>query len=135
MGFAPQFSIRIESGEGLARITLIGELDLATVPVLEETLARLGADGTLSITLDLCGLTFLDCSAIRAFLDARDRAIAGRDLLILTGASPRARRLFELTHTEFLLDDQDSDDLTEHPAGAATLGTGLAAIAQAATHV
>jgi anti-sigma B factor antagonist len=135
MGFAPQFSARIESSEGVGRIALIGELDLATVPFLEETLARLGADGALSITLDLRDLTFLDCSAIRAFLDARDRATAGGHLLILAGASPRARRLFELTHTEFLLDDQDSDGLTAHPTGAATLRAGLATIAQAATHV
>jgi len=36
MKFAPQFIARIESQNGVARIALSGELDMATVPVLKE---------------------------------------------------------------------------------------------------
>jgi hypothetical protein len=36
MEFAPQFIARIESQNGVARIALSGEFDMATVPVLKE---------------------------------------------------------------------------------------------------
>ena len=39
MGFAPQFSSRIESRNGVASIALSGELDVTTAPILEEHLA------------------------------------------------------------------------------------------------
>ena len=36
MGFAPQFTARTESRNGVVSIALSGELDMATVPVLDE---------------------------------------------------------------------------------------------------
>ena len=45
---------------------------------------------------------------MQAFMAARGRANDNGHRLILVGASPGARRLFELTDTEFLLDDRDT---------------------------
>ena len=108
MGFAPQFSARVETRNRVASISLSGELDVTTVPVLEDHLARFEAAGLSAIMIDLRELTFLDRSAMQAFLAARERANQNGHRLILVGASPGARRLFELTNTEFLLDDHDT---------------------------
>jgi anti-anti-sigma factor len=90
MGFAPVFTARTESRNGVASIALSGELDVATVPILEDHLALLKGDGVVAIMLDLRDVTFLDCSALRAFLAARERATTNGHRLTLVGrARPR----------------------------------------------
>jgi anti-anti-sigma factor len=113
MGFAPQFVARTESRNGVARIALEGELDTATVPVLSDHLARSEADGVVGIMLDLRDLTFIDWSGLRIFLEARERSKANGHRFILVGTSPSARRLFELTGTQFLLDEQEAVSLLD----------------------
>jgi anti-anti-sigma factor len=117
MGFAPQLIARVESRNGVARIVLIGELDMATVPVLRDRLARSRTNGAFGIVLDLRDLTFVDCSGLRAFLAARERSNANGHRFVLVGARPVARRLFELTGTEFLLDEQEAESLLARFAG------------------
>jgi anti-anti-sigma factor len=111
MGFAPQFAARVDLRNRVAYIALSGELDLTTAPILEDHLAQFESVGVSAIMLDLRELTFIDRSAMQAFLAARERAIKHGHRLILVGASPGTRRLFELTDTEFLLDDADAADI------------------------
>jgi anti-sigma B factor antagonist len=105
METAPPFTGKVVSRNGVVSIALFGELDLATVPTLEHHLATVDVDGVAAIMLDLGGVTFLDCTAVRAFLAARDRAEAKGRRLSLVGANRLARRLLELTGTQFLLDE------------------------------
>jgi anti-sigma B factor antagonist len=116
-GFAG-LTTRIDSRNGVASITLSGELDVATVPLLERHLALFESNGIGGIILDLRELTFLDYSGLHVFLAAHARAKAAGRKLILIGATHAARRLFELTYTEFLLDDGDAagvlDQFTSH---------------------
>ena len=109
MGPLPQFTVRIHSRNGVARVALAGALDLATVPALEGHLAEVEGDGVSAIMLDLRELTFLDCSGLNAFLAARSRATLNGHHLIFVRAGPRPRRLFELADAEFLLNDQEAD--------------------------
>jgi anti-sigma B factor antagonist len=53
---------------GACRLTLRGELDLATTPRLEDALAE--ADG--NVLLDLRGLTFMDSTGVRVLLEAAE---------------------------------------------------------------
>jgi anti-sigma B factor antagonist len=103
MGFVPSFDARAESRNGIARIALAGELDVATVGVLNERMAAFEDDGVSAIMLDLRELTFIDSSGLLAFLQARTRAKANGHRFLLVGASPAARRLFALTRTETIL--------------------------------
>ena len=108
VGFVPPFTARIESRNGVASIALTGELDIATVPVLQGHLALVERDGVAAIMLDLRELAFLDCSGLQGILAARNRARTNGHRLILVGAGQAARRLFGLTGTEFLLDEQEA---------------------------
>lgn len=101
------FSVLIDVRNDVANVALNGELDLATVPLLEDRLARLERERVKTIMLDLRDLSFLDCSALEAFVSARERALRDGHRLVLIGASSRTRRLFGLTRTAFLLDEQD----------------------------
>ena len=127
MGFAPPFTVRTESRNGVARVEIGGELDMATVPLLEEPLSALEGNGVSAILLDLRDVTFLDTSAVHAFVGARERAEAGGKRLVLIGASDRARRVLHLTGTRFLLDEKDAAGVIEpytrsDRRGAATSG-------------
>ncbi|HEX5018934.1 MAG TPA: STAS domain-containing protein [Actinomycetes bacterium] len=102
-----QFDARIDVRNDVANIALSGELDLATVPLLDDRLTRLEDDGVKAIMLDLRDISFLDCAALGAFMSARERAQRNGHSFVLIGASSRARRLFRLTRTEFLLAEQD----------------------------
>ena len=101
------FSAQIDVRNDVANVALSGALDLATVPVLEERLARLEGDGVRAIMLDLRDLSFLDCSGLGAFVSARERANRNGHRLVLIGAGASARRLVRVTGTEFPFAEQD----------------------------
>ena len=108
MGFLPLFTTQIELRNGVASMALCGELDMATVPILERHLEECEGDGVAEVVLDLWDLTFMDSTAVHAFLAARDRATTRGHLLTLVRPSPRALRVFELTGTQFLLSEQEA---------------------------
>ena len=124
MGSEPQFSAQINSRNGVASIALRGELDVETVPDLEGHLAPFEGNGVTDIMLDLRELTFIDSTGLHALLRATDRAKTDGHRLLLVGARPSARRLFELTGTEFLLDDQDAVDVLNRFVGSQTREAG-----------
>lgn len=117
MGPRPGFTAKAESSNGIARICLAGELDMWTAPVVTEELARFDQDGVIGIMLDLRDLTFIDSGGLHALLQAWDRSKTNGHRLILVGASGSARRLFELTGTQFLLDDQEAVTLLDQFTG------------------
>jgi anti-sigma B factor antagonist len=77
-------------------ISLSGELDLATVPVVERELQRVEATDVLSIVVDLGDLAFIDSNGVRILLsaDARSRADAHR--LVLLRGSASVQRVLEI---------------------------------------
>jgi anti-sigma B factor antagonist len=97
------FAVRTEIADGVARIALEGELDMATVPVLEDHLAAFAQDGVSTVLVDVEALEFIDSTGLRALLQARTGARAAGHQLTVVGARPSIRQLFDLTGTEFLL--------------------------------
>jgi anti-anti-sigma factor len=83
-------------------VAVAGELDVASAPVLAETLRRLDP-GCEVITLDLRSLAFMDVAGLHAVLEARRLARAtGRRLHILPPGG-EAARVLELTGTRELV--------------------------------
>lgn len=56
---------------GPSRLALLGELDVAGVPDLEEQLASCDGD----VVLDCSGLTFVDASGVGSFVRARNACL------------------------------------------------------------
>ena len=85
-------------------IALVGELDLATAPALEEEVvhARSGSPGR--IVLDLGGIEFIDSTGLRILLSLRNDAKRNGHPLVLVPPRPAARRIFEITVTRELFD-------------------------------
>lgn len=79
-------------------IALVGELDPATAPQLDDEIERLLADeGVQRLVLDLSGLTFLDSSGLRVFVTAREALTARGGELALRSPSANAQRLLDIT--------------------------------------
>jgi anti-anti-sigma factor len=94
VGSSP-FEIRSAVGSGIGRLTLIGELDLATAPQVEEAVRGMLA-GTRDLVVDLSELTFIDSSGLRLFIDLSDRAtLEGWTLRLIRPPEP-AYSVFEV---------------------------------------
>ena len=110
MGASQAFTTQIDARNGVTSIALSGELDMATVPILNEQLTALEQDGS-EIVLDLRDLRFIDSSGLHALVRAYRRSEENSHRLLLVGANPLTRRLCQITGTEFLLDAEGSVEL------------------------
>ncbi len=78
------------------RIAPRGELDLATGSVLERELLRVEATAARIIEVDLIGVTFIDCAAIRVLTDAHARVNRDRLRLRFKPGPPAVQRVLAL---------------------------------------
>jgi anti-anti-sigma factor len=77
-------------------IRVAGELDIASAPVLEQTLREPRLQTHL-VVLDLRELVFMDCSGVHAIVEASIRARDAGHRLVLVNGCPNVRVLFALT--------------------------------------
>jgi anti-anti-sigma factor len=94
-----RFRCEVRSQREAVTIRPAGEIDLATVPVVEAHLCEQRRIGFKHLTLDLRDVGFLDSTGLRMILvwDARSRA-DGFAFSLVAGP-PTVQRLFELTGT------------------------------------
>ncbi|WP_328403544.1 STAS domain-containing protein [Streptomyces sp. NBC_00390] len=99
----PQLNIYRHDRESRALITLAGEIDLDTAPLVRESLEGCLRDGIRTIDIDLITVTFCDCSGLNAFLHASQQTTAAGGSLQLHHPPALVARLVELTGSGFLL--------------------------------
>jgi anti-sigma B factor antagonist len=90
-------TISVERAGAEATLTLAGELDPHTAPMLADQIDAVRAEGATTIVLVLSDLTFIDSSGLRVVIGA-DRSLAdagGR--LVLRSPSETVRRLLDIT--------------------------------------
>jgi anti-sigma B factor antagonist len=86
----------------VTHLPLSGEVDMATLPVLEDTVRSLEWQGD-GLLLDLSALTFIDSCGLREVVDAACRAARKGLRVDVVGASNGVKRLFEIAGLESLL--------------------------------
>jgi anti-anti-sigma factor len=93
----PLFGVRErDDADGAVRITLTGELDLSATPGLRVRLGEMQR-AKRPIRLDLSELEFIDCSGIRAILEAMAEARReGYALEVDRDVSPMVGRIVSL---------------------------------------
>jgi anti-sigma B factor antagonist len=78
-------------------ISLYGELDLASSPLLDEQLLEAETVAAARVVIDLGGLEFIDSSGLHVLVRAHERCRENdRELYLMPGARA-VQRLFELT--------------------------------------
>jgi anti-anti-sigma factor len=104
-GPAP-FSVAVDDNvDGLLRVTVRGELDLATAPELEEALLPPLRDGGAAI-LELRPLEFMDSTGVRVIVAAHHAAqeSGGRLVLVRTAPDGAVGRVLEISGLDAILE-------------------------------
>jgi len=106
--------IEIRPGEdGVVRVALSGELDLAAAPEVERKLREHERDGAV-LLLDLRGVKFMDSTGLRVILSADSRARRDDRKLVLVRGPEAVHRVFRLTlldqRLEFVQDEATSSE-------------------------
>jgi anti-sigma B factor antagonist len=92
----PGFALEVRQGEADAVVRLIGELDMASAPVLKTELASLAARGVRTVIVDLDQLDFIDSSGLSVLIAGLKRLREGGGTLTIRSPSARAKRVFEI---------------------------------------
>jgi anti-anti-sigma factor len=97
-------------GPGVNRVTLSGELDMATAPQLADALSEVPRD-CVAVVLDLTDLGFMDSTGLHTILSAQTRlAEAGCRLVVIAGCH-QVQQVFELTGTDHKLEFVNAPDV------------------------
>ncbi|GAA1897719.1 hypothetical protein GCM10009837_20050 [Streptomyces durmitorensis] len=99
----PQLNIYRHGKRNRALITLAGEIDLETVPLMRATFERCLRDGVRIIDVDLTPVTFCDCSGLNTFVEAFLHSSAAGGTLRLHYPPPMLARMIALTGCGFVL--------------------------------
>jgi anti-anti-sigma factor len=92
------FAIHQLQDQDQVRLSLEGELDLASTPLLDDRLTRLRAKKR-AVRLDLSRLEFIDSTGLRLLIRAvGDARASGWHLEISGDLAPTVRGLFKLVH-------------------------------------
>ncbi|TMK69397.1 MAG: STAS domain-containing protein [Actinobacteria bacterium] len=96
-----------EQREGQTFMALVGELDIASAPRLEEGLEEVERDTPGTLVLDLRKVDFIDSTGLRAVIAADERArSAGRRFVVVRGPAA-VERVFSVTQLDQRLDIVD----------------------------
>jgi anti-sigma B factor antagonist/stage II sporulation protein AA (anti-sigma F factor antagonist) len=96
-GEAPSFSVKVEPAREVVWVAPVGELDLATVPVLRGRVQELIDVGFGRLVIDLRQLSFLDVRGVRLLLCLAEQARRDGLRLSLIQGSDAVRRICALT--------------------------------------
>jgi anti-anti-sigma factor len=105
-----EFQIVTESSDPGTRVTVRGDLDLATVDELRSALEAAVEAGRPTV-LVLAGCTFLDSSALKVIADASRRAREAGLGLAVAQPSPQVARVLEISGLEDVVTIQTDDYL------------------------
>lgn len=105
----PLLTAEAHFAPGRIVVTLRGELDLTTVPVLSACLAEVAVESPARLVFDLAALTFADCAGARV-IACTGSILPPGSAVILRSPAPSVRRVLELTGlAERCLIDQAHD--------------------------
>lgn len=88
-----------------ALITLVGEIDLESAPLVRAVLTQCLRDGIRTLDVDLTPVTFCDCSGLNVFLDAARTATAVGGTLRLHHPPRVLGLILDISGSQFLLPD------------------------------
>jgi anti-sigma B factor antagonist len=108
LGIRPPAAFEIQAsalGEGVSLLLLRGELDLASAAGLRSRVEAAAASGLI---IDLREVTFIDSSALRELLNAREELARHGSRLVLSGVPASVRRLLDMTGTADLFETAET---------------------------
>lgn len=81
----------------VAIVTVAGEIDLFTQPQVQTALDECLDGGSRSIVMDYLAVEFIDSTGVAMLIKTRNRLIREQRPFAIACATPRVRRVFQLT--------------------------------------
>jgi anti-sigma B factor antagonist len=120
-GAGQRFAVATEQlDDGTPVVCVMGEVDLATVPALEQMLIGAGEDPSRALIVDLSACTFLDSTGLRALTGTRTRLKRSNRPMALVTSRPSVLRIFEITGCDELFEIYPSLGAAVHGNGTPT---------------
>jgi anti-sigma B factor antagonist len=102
------FRCEVEPDRDSVRVRPVGELDLATVPLVDTELAELWSAGVTRLVLDLRAVRFLDSTGLRMLLSWQAKSSTNGLVFAVIPGPPVVARVLEVSGV--------ADHLTYWPA-------------------
>jgi anti-anti-sigma factor len=99
-----QLEIRLREGENCARLSLHGELDVASAGAFMEQLSLVNRSGVAELTVDLSELSYIDPTGLSLLAVEQQRAVASGMTLHIASPSDFVRRMLRITGLIDVLD-------------------------------
>ena len=87
---------------GAPVVSVVGEVDLATAPTLEQALLGAADDRTGEVVVDLTGCSFMDSRGLHVLVATREHLHRSDRPLALVMADPSLLRIFRIMEVENL---------------------------------
>jgi anti-sigma B factor antagonist len=91
------FQIDVECSRDQCILSISGELDLATAPLLQEHLLEVAQTDMSEVVVDLEHATYIDSAVLGVLVSAHKRLTRSGGTLIICSPTPRLVKLFEIT--------------------------------------
>ncbi len=101
---SPQLEIRLQEGENCTRLSLRGELDVASAGAFIEQLSLVNQSGVAELTVDLSELSYIDPTGLSVLVVEQRRAVASGLTLHIASPSDFVLRLLRITGLIDVLD-------------------------------
>jgi anti-anti-sigma factor len=104
------FSVASETNNGVAKVTVIGELDASVAGEFRDSIDKLAADKPRCLVLMLDQLTFMASAGLRVLVFAKQRMGSGVDLYVI-GAHDAVLDTLTMTgfhHSVIMLPEYDA---------------------------
>jgi anti-sigma B factor antagonist len=85
-------------------VSLTGEIDLYSSPLVGRTLTQVAADRTPTLAVDLSEVPYMDSSGVATIVAALQKVKKYNGRLVLAGMSDRVRSVFEIARLTQLFD-------------------------------
>ena len=83
--------------DGTPVVSVMGDVDLATAPTLEQTLLGVTDDRPDAVIVDLTACSFLDSKGLGALIATKERLASSDRRLALVLSNPSVLRIFQIT--------------------------------------
>jgi anti-anti-sigma factor len=104
LGVRPPAAFVVEQASvrgGVALLVFRGELDMAAAAAMRARVESVAGTG---VVIDLRDVTFIDSSALRELLNAREAVVGSGRRIVLSGVPVSVKRLLDMTGTTELFE-------------------------------
>lgn len=106
--------INVEQSANKRVVSLNGEVDVYTAPMLREAIIPLTEEKDLHVIVDLSEVTYMDSTGLGIFIGALKSSLQHGSTLKLSGLTDKIERLFRITGLSEIIDIETKAEVNKN---------------------